>query len=356
MVERPEQLLAAAARVADEVLAPSAQIVDQADIVPHAHLVALADAGLMGIAGPRRAGGSDLAPQHRRQVQRLLGGGCGATTFVWAQHHGAIGLLRDSPARGLRERWLGPLCQGDALAGTAFAHLRRPGPPAVSALPDGDGWRLEGRAPWATSWGLADCYSLAARTADGHIVWAVVAGEERPGMTAGPAQRLSVLSATATVELVFDGCRVAAEEVAAVLDVARWAGPDRQRAARLNPSALGVADRCVLLLADGDEPARGAAARLGSALRAWTAADEAMAAEPGATVAELATHRAAGLDLVLRTAATLLAAVSGRGLALDHPAQRLHREAAFYVVQAQTTDGRMAALGSWADHGDEPSR
>ena len=40
----------------------------------------------------------------------------------------------------------------------------------------------------------------------------------------------------------------------------------------------------------------------------------------------------------------LLAASGGRGMGLAHPAQRLVREAAFYVVQAMTEDGRRAAL------------
>jgi hypothetical protein len=31
---------------------------------------------------------------------------------------------------------------------------------------------------------------------------------------------------------------------------------------------------------------------------------------------------------------------------LNHPAQRLAREAAFYVIQAQTVDGRAATLRS----------
>ena len=42
----------------------------------------------------------------------------------------------------------------------------------------------------------------------------------------------------------------------------------------------------------------------------------------------------------------LLAAVGGRGMDLGHPAQRLAREADFYVVQAQTPDGRTATLRS----------
>ena len=61
-------------------------------------------------------------------------------------------------------------------------------------------------------------------------------------------------------------------------------------------------------------------------------------------VAEASDHRAACLDLARRSTTALLAAVGGRGMDLSHPAQRLAREADFYVIQAQTADGRAATL------------
>jgi hypothetical protein len=57
-------------------------------------------------------------------------------------------------------------------------------------------------------------------------------------------------------------------------------------------------------------------------------------------------HRATCIHLALRSTTALLAAVGGRGMDLGHPAQRLAREAAFFVIQAQTADGRAAALRS----------
>jgi len=57
-------------------------------------------------------------------------------------------------------------------------------------------------------------------------------------------------------------------------------------------------------------------------------------------------HHAAGLALARRATCALLAAVGGCGMALDHPAQRLAREADFYGIQAQTVEGRAALLRS----------
>ena len=65
-------------------------------------------------------------------------------------------------------------------------------------------------------------------------------------------------------------------------------------------------------------------------------------------IAAASDHRAACLDLARRSTTALLAAVGGRGMDLSHPAQRLAREADFYVIQAQTSDGRAATLRSVA--------
>jgi alkylation response protein AidB-like acyl-CoA dehydrogenase len=54
--------------------------------------------------------------------------------------------------------------------------------------------------------------------------------------------------------------------------------------------------------------------------------------------------RAWSLELAVRSASALVAAVGGRSMLLDHPAQRLLREAAFYAIQAQTPPVREAVL------------
>lgn len=72
--------------VADQVLAPSAEATDRAAAVPAGHLAALAEAGLFGLYGPASHSGLGSYPADARAVHRVLGGACGATYFVWAQH------------------------------------------------------------------------------------------------------------------------------------------------------------------------------------------------------------------------------------------------------------------------------
>jgi alkylation response protein AidB-like acyl-CoA dehydrogenase len=331
--------------VADDVLFPSAQDVDRGLRPLDGGLRALAEAGLFGIAGPASHGGADLAPADARRTIAAVGSGCGATFFVWVQHHGVVRTLCTSPNRALVDELLAPMCAGEVVAGVAFAHLRRPGPPAIRAARTGAGWRLDGFAPWATSWGIADWFAVAAASDDGEIVWVKVPGHDVAGMTAAPLA-LPVFAHTGTVTLTFDSFVAADRDVLDVADLDEWRRNDRAHAALGQPAVLGVADRAIRLLGDRtDAEALDAAARLRVQLaERWQHDDDLLGARDA--IEEASEHRAACLDLARRATTALLAASGGGGMDLAHPAQRLAREADFYVIQAQTADGRSATLRS----------
>jgi alkylation response protein AidB-like acyl-CoA dehydrogenase len=332
--------------VADDVLFPAAQDVDQGLRPLGDGLRALADAGLFGLAGPVSHGGLDLGPIDTRRTIAAVGSGCGATFFVWVQHHGVVRTLRTSPNDALVEHFLAPMCSGDVLAGVAFAHLRRPGAPAIRAKRTSDGgWQLDGHAPWATSWGVADWFAVAAASDDGEVVWVRVPGHEVPGLVATPLA-LSVFARTGTVALTFERYQVAEADLISVADLDDWRRTDRRHAALGQPAVLGVAERAAGLLAERrDADAVDAARRLGDELAArWSRDRELVGA--GESVESMSDHRAACLDLARRSTTALLASVGGAGMDLTHPAQRLAREADFYVIQAQTADGRAATLRS----------
>jgi alkylation response protein AidB-like acyl-CoA dehydrogenase len=336
--------------VSDSVLFPRAQDVDRGTVPPADGLRALADAGMFGITGPASHGGTDLDAISARRVIATIGSGCGATFFVWVQHLGVVRSVRASANGDLVEALLAPMCAGDLVAGVAFAHARRLGPPAVAATPLADGgWRLDGSAPWVTSWGIADWFCVAAESAAGELVWSMIPASGTDSLTATPLA-LPVFSSTGTIALSFEGCTIPADRVVAIDDADGWRATDRIRSAIGQPAVLGVADRAIRLLYDLPD-ASDAASRLAAELEAiWTRDDDLVSATLGdgieAYIASASDHRAACLDLVRRATTALLAATGGRGLDLAHPAQRLAREADFYVIQAQTADGRAATLRS----------
>jgi alkylation response protein AidB-like acyl-CoA dehydrogenase len=351
-------LLAAAERarlVADEVLFPRAQATDRAAALPAENLAALRDARLFGLQGPVEVPGG-LGADHvaARPVFEAIAGGCGATAFVWAQHHGAVRRLvgGDGPAR---ERWLPTLCDGSTLAGIGFAYLRRPGPPVVRARPTSLGWVIDGSAPWITGWGTIGALVVMARADDGAVVTVVV---DRPGddpaLRAGPPQPLSAMGATGTVTLGFEGLEVPARDVAGVQSPEAWERRDRLGSALPPAAPLGIAARAVDLLRASPAGASAADAFAAELDERRDAADlvasrvlATRGAGPGETdqaIAAGAFERDRGLDLARRATDALVVATGGRAISLDAPAQRLSREATFYLIQAQTAALRAASL------------
>ena len=81
-----QDVLAVARELADEALFPDAMRVDRLDVLPVAHLDALAAAGLYGAPAPANAGGLGLDLVQVANVVEELAGGCLAVTFVLIQH------------------------------------------------------------------------------------------------------------------------------------------------------------------------------------------------------------------------------------------------------------------------------
>ena len=320
-------------------------------MVPRSHLRALADAGLYGLSGPVEAGGAGAPPAVRRLVYETLAGACGVTFFVWVQHHAPVRMLAASANAALRARWLPLLCAGDVLGGVAFAYLRRPGPPAVTAGPTDGGWVVGGEAPWVTSWGLAGMYAVAAAAGDDVVFFALPADPPPPAVRASPPLPLAAMAASATVRLTFDGLFVPATDVIATVPRAEWEARDRVATAHPHPAPFGVAARAVALLSERgratEQSAIGsAAAALGRELDACREhAYGLIGAGDQVPLEDLVEARAWGLDLALRAASALVAATGGEAMALGHPGQRLVREAVFYSIQAQSPELRRASLG-----------
>jgi alkylation response protein AidB-like acyl-CoA dehydrogenase len=317
-----------AREISDGFLFPGALEVDASDLVPVDRLDRLAVAGFYGLAGPADAGGLGISDfSTALEIIEIMASGCLTTTFVWIQHHGAVRAVADAP-QPFRDAWLARLCSGEVRAGVAFSGLRRPGPPILTAVPDGDGWRFTGLAPWVTGWGRIDVVRAAARREDGEIVWALIDATPCDTLHAEPL-RLAAVNASATVTLSFVDHRVPPERVIALQNFDEWQAADRA-SLRLNGSlALGVARRCASLLASDVLLAE---------------LDERRSALDRSSAETMPEERARASELAVRAATALVVAGGGRAIAMDHQAQRLAREAIFLLVFGQTAAIKAAQL------------
>jgi len=184
-----------AARIADEVLFPSAPMVDHSGQIPPGHLDLLAAEGFYGLGS-----GGETRSEVARVVEELATG-CLTTAFVWLQHLGAVRAAAGTDHPGVREEWLDPLRRGQRRAGLAFGGLR-PGPASLVAHPVPGGYRFDGTVPWVSGWRYVDCLLAAARTPDDTIVWALV--DTGPTGGASPTidvERVPLVSVDASARL-----------------------------------------------------------------------------------------------------------------------------------------------------------
>ena len=350
-----DPVVRATRRLAARLLVPQAQRVD-VEGIGRAHVDALVAAGLLGLDAPVGVGGGGRTAPVAREVAELLGGACGTSWFVWTQHTRPAQVAAGA-AGGAAAAWAPRLASGASLAGVAFTHVRRPGPPPVRAVraPADDGWCVDGRVDWCTSWGLADVVLLAAQTDDAGVVLALVDARDQPGLTAGEPLRLAAMGGTRTVALRLDGLHVADDRVVAVTTRERFLAADAAAVANATPALLGLV-RAVLARLRSVGAGRGEAALLAAADRlavqggqvrtdAYRLRDEVPAGE---ALEERTAVRGEACALAVRASAALVAAVSGRGMALDQPAQRHAREAVFHLVQAQTAPVRAAQVAALA--------
>ena len=315
-----------ARRMAQDVLFPTALAADAADVVPVERLDALAEAGFYGLPGPRETGGLDADLAVTCSVIEALASGCLTTTFVWAQHLGAVLAAAHSTSARLREEWLEPLCRGRRRAGLALAGVL-PEPLLRARRADG-GWLFSGTAPWVSGWGRIDVVHAAARDADDNVVWAFVDARESAALRVGLLALVAV-NASATVRASFDDVFVPEDRVTAIVPREQWSRPE-PAVLRIHASfALGLVDRCCRLI--GGSP-------LDEELAACRAALD------NATPETMPTARAAASELALRAAAAVVVSTGSRAVVTDQHAQRLAREALFLLVYGSRPAVRAALL------------
>jgi len=331
-----------AREIGDSLLRPQAERVD-VEGVPRSHIDALGDAGLLGIVAPADAGGADASLAVMRAVTEELAAADTSTWFVWTQHHTPVRTLARSSNEQLRERWLPELGQR-ALAGVAFTHLRRPGPPPVTATRTNSGWLISGDIAWLTSWELADVFLIGAQAGD-DVVWVLVPLRGRREVTARPLA-LAAMQGTSTMQVHLDALAVSEDEVVLVEDLTAWRETDALRSADVSFSVFGVTRDALRRLRERNESAPAAAAdameqRLDTVRTAASALPDAPSDED---IDERLRLRAEAHVLALESTAALVAAGAGRSMLLDQAAQRLARSALFLLVQGQTAQVREATL------------
>jgi acyl-CoA dehydrogenase family protein 9 len=198
----------------------SAKIDREERIAPEV-LAGLKELGLFGMLVPRSHGGGGLTTTSYGRVLQELGA-LDASIAVTVAAHQSIGmraLLLFGSAEA-KARYLPRLATGEMLA--AFA-LTEPGAGSDAAAiqtraeKDGDEYVLDGSKIWITNGGIADLFTVFARTSpadDGAKPRITAFLVERSwGIRSGPSDRKLGIRGSSTTEVFFDKVRVPASSV-----------------------------------------------------------------------------------------------------------------------------------------------
>jgi len=345
-----------ARRLADEIFRPKAEESDRGDIhgIVGSNIRLLADAGYFGLGIDPKYGGFGAGDAARREYAELIASACGVTAFTQQQLHSGGGFFGGAQDQEARAEMLPKFAAGELLCGVGFSHLRRPGPPMVTARKVDGGVIVSGSAPWVTGWSILDGFVLGAveeGNAKHMFIYVAKAGNENK-VTAGAPMALLAMNASDTVEVAIDDLFVPQ----------RFVLSERPAEAMRRADFCGITGHVYLPLGC----ARGSihymrslaekrnSPEIAEAANAFECEVDACRAEAlrwNGSCADLpeykehAMHaRTWAIVLSVRAAHAAVAATGGAAQLLTSPAQRLMREATFLTTIAQTEDVRIGTL------------
>lgn len=221
--ETTAAIVAAVAEWAAKAVDP--ERIDREKHIPASVVDGLRELGLFGLTIPEEFGGAGQGQVTYARVMETVAHRCASTVTVLGAQLG-IGmkalLLYGTP--GQKAQWLPKLASGERIAAFALTEAGAGSDAAALAtraepLSDGS-WRLDGRKLWITNGGIANAFTVFARTPDPARPdarpheWPISAfwvERERPGFSSGKPEDKLGLCGSSTTELALEGVVVPAE-------------------------------------------------------------------------------------------------------------------------------------------------
>ena len=208
-------------KIAKERIVPVRAELDEAETFPWDIMNILAEAGLFGIYIPEQYGGLDFGNYENCLAVEELSRYCiGVSVSFAASGLGCYPILLYG-SEEQKKKYLPLIASGKKLAafgitessaGSDAASIR------MTAVKDGNEYVLNGVKQWITNGGEAEIYSVIAITNKSkgpRGASAFIVEKDTPGFTFGKKEKKLGIRASATRELVFEDCRIPAENLIA---------------------------------------------------------------------------------------------------------------------------------------------
>lgn len=371
--EEAHELLGLTRELADRELAPRVAADEQAGAFPREVFGTLGRTGLLGLPYPVDVGGGGQPYEVYLQVVEELARSWLTVGLGVSVHTLACFPVAEFGSAEQRAAWLpamlggellGAYCLSEPASGSDAAALR------TAARRDGEDYVVDGTKAWITHGGVADFYTVMARTSgdpDGadrsRGISCLHAPADTPGVAAAPAEHKMGMTASPTAQMIFDGVRLpAGQRIAdegrgfsialaalesgrlgiaacsvgvaqAALDAAlSYAGQRRQFGQRI-ADFEGVS----FLLADMATAVESARALYLAAARRR---DAGLAFGTQAAMAKLAAS-----DTAMRVTTDAVQVLGGSGYVRDFPVERLMREAKVLQIVEGTNQIQRLVIG-----------
>ena len=186
--------------------------------LPDAFLQEMKEFGLFSLVIPEEFGGLGFsATAYSRTIQELVQYDPSVT--ITAGAHSSIGMkgLLLYGTEEQKKRWLPKLATGEIIAAFCLTEPEA-GSDAASlktkAIREGEGWVLNGEKIWITNGGIADFFTVFARTeGEKGQITAFIVTRDMEGVSTGPHEDKLGLRASSTVSVRLDNVRVGQEHV-----------------------------------------------------------------------------------------------------------------------------------------------
>lgn len=211
--EESRDLLALVREIAQREIRPRAAEEEDAGSFPREVFTLLSEAGLLGLPYAGEFGGGDQPYEVYLQVLEELAAarltvGLGVSVHSLACHGLAGYGTKEQQAAHLPAMLggglLGAYCLSEPASGSDAASL------TTKAVRDGDDWLISGTKAWITHGGVADFYTVLARTgaAGPKGITAFLVPGDAEGLTAAVPEKKMGMKGSPTAQLNFDGVRV----------------------------------------------------------------------------------------------------------------------------------------------------
>ncbi len=221
LTEEQEMIQDLAATIADEKIAPIAIEYDELGKFPHDIVKILADSDLCGVYIDEEYGGLGGGIFEMSLVVEQLSRACGGIALAYAGTGLGTFPIILFGTDDQKKKYLPDIASGKKLAAFGLTEANAGSDAAgieTTAVLDGDEYILNGTKLWITNGGEADVYSVIASTdkkRGPRGLTAFIVEKGTPGFSFGKKENKMGIRASATVELVFEDCRIPKENLIA---------------------------------------------------------------------------------------------------------------------------------------------